>query len=282
MALGVGALNRASTNERARAALQRIAAGDTFVTAALTDDQGRVTSRSAGLQAAPDGSGFRLSGTCAFVPDAMLAEHLVLLVHGADGSRLVLIDRSQPGVVVTTAPMIDTTRAFATVQVDGVLVPDDAVIVAPDATNHVVRQLIARYAHALAADAAGGAARVVEISADYARERIQFGRPIGSFQAIKHLCVDMLVRSQASSAAVERSSRESSGPSFAQWSSIAKSFCGDAAVRIATDGVQVHGGIGYTWEHDMHLYLKRALLTQRLSGDSRWHRNALAQQLLQN
>jgi alkylation response protein AidB-like acyl-CoA dehydrogenase len=128
------------------------------------------------------------------------------------------------------------------------------------------------------AELLGGAARVLEMTTEYAKERVQFGKPIGSFQAVKHRCADMLVdvegmRSVAYYAAWCIASGD---PDASVAASTAKVWCSDAAKRVMASGLQVHGGIGFTWEHDLHLYLKRAQLSQLCFGDATYHRQRLA------
>jgi alkylation response protein AidB-like acyl-CoA dehydrogenase len=130
----------------------------------------------------------------------------------------------------------------------------------------------------VSAELLGGAARVLELTTDYAKARVQFGRPIGSFQAVKHRCADMLVdvegmRSTAYHAAWSVGAGERDAAVAA---STAKAWCSDASRRVMASGLQVHGGIGFTWEHDMHLYLKRAQLDQVSFGDAVFHRERLA------
>ena len=141
--------------------------------------------------------------------------------------------------------------------------------------------LLDRGAAALSAELLGGAARVLELAGEYAKERVQFGKPIGSFQAVKHRCADMLVdvegmRSTAFWAAWCLSAGDDDA-SIA--SSTAKTWCSDAARRVMASGLQVHGGIGFTWEHDLHLFLKRSQLDQLVFGDAAYHRERLGRLL---
>jgi alkylation response protein AidB-like acyl-CoA dehydrogenase len=144
--------------------------------------------------------------------------------------------------------------------------------------------LLDRGAAALSAELLGGAARVLELASEYAKERVQFGKPIGSFQAVKHRCADMLVdvegmRSVAYYAAWAVSA---SHPDVSIAASTAKTWCSDAAKRVMASGLQVHGGIGFTWEHDLHLFLKRSQLDQLAFGDGAYHRERLGRYLRQS
>ena len=143
-------------------------------------------------------------------------------------------------------------------------------------------RLIDLGAIALACDSAGGAGKVLESTLAFIKERKQFDRLIGSFQALKHRCADMLMRVEASAVSVgmalEAYAREQQDAPVA--ASEAKFFAGDSYVQVAQEGLQMHGGVGFTWEYDCHLHLKRALLNQALLGDSRWHRDRVADLVL--
>src|SRR5207245_5190194 len=141
--------------------------------------------------------------------------------------------------------------------------------------------LLDRGAAACSAEMLGGAARVLEMSTDYAKERVQFDKPIGSFQAVKHRCADMLVdvEGMRSTAYYAAWSLAAADPDASVAASTAKVWCSDAARRVMSSGLQVHGGIGFTWEHDLHLYLKRSQLDQVSFGDAPFHRERLARLL---
>jgi alkylation response protein AidB-like acyl-CoA dehydrogenase len=164
--------------------------------------------------------------------------------------------------------MIDQTRSLATVRLHDVVVSEDATLVENEACERAVRQMIARFAHALAADAAGGSARVVEISADYARERVQFGRPIGSFQAVKHLCAEMIAelepaRSLLWYAAHAFDALPDEAPLLACH---LLAHVSEIGREIASTATQVHGGIGWTDEQNLHFWFKRIAVARHLLG----------------
>jgi acyl-CoA dehydrogenase len=167
------------------------------------------------------------------------------------------------------------------VSFDHVPLSEDAVL-GEDQGGAVLDAVLDCAAAAIAADCLGGAQRVLEMSVEYATSRVQFGRAIGSFQAIKHRCADMLMLVERSRSAVQLATEALArgAEDVPRWTSIAKAVCGDAYGSVAGQGVQVHGGIGFTWEHDIHLYLKRAKLDQALFGDSRHHLDRLADALL--
>jgi alkylation response protein AidB-like acyl-CoA dehydrogenase len=144
----------------------------------------------------------------------------------------------------------------------------------PDAAT----RLTDRAAVAWSAELLGGAARVLEMASEYAKVRVQFGKPIGSFQAVKHRCADMVVdvEGMRSSTWYGAWCLAAGDPDASLAASAAKVWCGDAAKRVMASGLQVHGGIGFTWEHDLHLYLKRSQLAQVSFGDATYHRERLA------
>ena len=200
------------------------------------------------------------------VPYAPVADVAV----AARDNEVVLVDLTA-GPAVARQPAMDLTRPLGWLNVDG---RPTTTIGGPDEA----RQLLDRGAAANAATLLGSANRVLDLAVEYAKERVQFGKPIGSFQAVKHRCADMLVdvegmRSVAYWAAWAIGAGD---PEASVAASTAKIWCSDAAKRVMASGLQVHGGIGFTWEHDLHLFLKRSQLDQVTFGDATWHRERLA------
>ena len=277
--LGAGALLACGRTGRPAELLASVAAGELTLAVVLS---------AAGGGALPivraAGGGRALHGTVPFVLDAAGADLLVVIAEDTDrpGTVLVLaVGPSAEGVGRRALPTIDRTRRLAEVGFDGVAVEPDAVLGAfPERT--FVPWLSDRAATALAADSVGGAQRVLEMSVDYAKARVQFGRPIGTFQAIKHRCADMLLLVEASRVAAEDAAARAPEEPGGEWraAAIAKSYACDAYAKVTADALQLHGGIGYTWEHDLHLYFKRAKLNQALFGDPSWYRARLAEALL--
>jgi alkylation response protein AidB-like acyl-CoA dehydrogenase len=280
--LGAGAVIASGSQEQRSTILPRIASGDLLTTVALTGPSGRCDLDSIDGRASSVADGYRLDGHWGFVPDAHASSMLVVAALADPGVSLFLVDADASGVEITPTPTVDRTRRLCRIDLDGVTVGPDALLGARGGAAAVIGWLLDRAAVALAADALGGAQRALEMTVEYAKERVQFGRPIGSFQAVKHHCADMLVAVETSRVAAETAARDQpSAPGEpSRWAAIAKSHCTDAYARVAGDGVQVHGGIGFTWEHDMHLYLKRAKLDQALFGEPSWHRERLARIVL--
>ncbi|MDE2435623.1 MAG: acyl-CoA/acyl-ACP dehydrogenase [Sphingomonadales bacterium] len=214
----------------------------------------------------------RLSGTFNFVPHGASADVLLLVTEG----RCWLVDAKAAGVTIKAHTTMDQTRPLATVTLDRAaaepLVDDGAAFDALHAAGWIC----------LAAEALGGAQAALDRTVAYAQERVQFGRQIGSFQAYKHRLADMMVAiEQARSAvywaacAVDEQSGEAALALHA-----AKSFCADTFFMCAANMIQLHGGIGFTWEHDAHLFFKRARSIQTLLGDGNWHRERIAANVL--
>lgn len=278
VALGVGALLLAGSERQRQRWLPAIAAGELKVTAALAG--GGYGRAGGGVSARPGRGGYRLIGEAGFVPDAHLADLFVVAAGHPSGSRsLVLLEAAEAEVRLT--PTVDQTRRLGAVRLD-TEVPPESVLGPAGAAAPAIEGLMNRMAVALACDSVGGVERLMEMTARYVSDRVQFGRPIATFQAVKHRCADMAIDVEASRAALDsalRSFHDDPGGD-AERASIASVYATDAYARVAGAALQLHGGIGYTWESDIHLYLKRAKLNQALFGDARWHRRRLATRLL--
>jgi alkylation response protein AidB-like acyl-CoA dehydrogenase len=233
------------------------------------------------------GGGATLQGVKRYAVDGCAADLLVVAARregsqGDDGIELFLVPGDAAGVTRRALPTMDMTRRLAEIRLDGVRVP--AVARLGESEGHgaaVLVEALDRAAIALAAEQVGGAQRCLDLSVAYAKERVQFGRPIGSFQAIKHTCADMmlLVESARSAAYHAAEVAAAGGEGLGAAASLAKAWCGDAYFRCAGDAIQIHGGVGFTWEYDPHLYFKRARSSQSLLGDSSFHRERVAREL---
>jgi alkylation response protein AidB-like acyl-CoA dehydrogenase len=242
-------------------------------TVALLEPDRRADWRAPATSAGDDGA---LTGTKAFVPDAVAADMLLVSATDPDGTTGVFaVDRASAGVDVTPIATVDGTRRVATVQLDGAPARR---LGAGDATD-AIAATIDRMVIAHVVDGVGAAGRALELAVEYARERVQFDRPIGSFQAIQHLCADMLRDLELGRA----------GAYYALWAAdaapaaerhraatMAKAFAGDAFARIGGSAIQVFGGVGFTWEHDIHLFYKRLLTLQHALGSGPDHLEELA------
>jgi alkylation response protein AidB-like acyl-CoA dehydrogenase len=269
-----------------RRLLPAIACGEQRVTLALCDEAGPWSAKGVAVEAHAAGAGFSLRGVKRFVPEANAADWLVVPARTSDDLEqsltLFLVDPRAPGTSVELVPTTDTTRSYGEVLFTDVHVAPENVLGALGEGAPLLERIIDRAKVALCADACGGAQRVLELSVAYARTREQFGRPIGAQQAIQHRCADMLVRVEGARSATWRAAWcLDEGESAAHTAvSMAKAYASDAYLRVASDGIQIHGGLGFTWEQDLHLFFKRAALSSVLFGNSTQNRELVARALL--
>src|SRR5262245_45445655 len=282
--LGGVALAEGGSAAQKEELLPKIASGALRVTLAQLEPNGRWDADGIQLAAESGGGGYRLSGTKLFVPDAHTADLLVVAGRapgskGAEGISLFLVDARAGGIKTTLLKMMDQTRKLCEVVLEDVNVPAARVLGSPGQGWPLLDHIIDRGKVGMCAEMCGGAQRVLEMSVDYAKVREQFGKPIGSFQAIQHKCANMLVEVESSKSATY----------YAAWAvangveeaplaaAMAKAYCSDAYRHTAGEGIQIHGGIGFTWEHDMHIYFKRAKSSEVTFGDATWNREIVAQ-----
>lgn len=258
--------------------LPAIAAG-TIATLAVAESDGRWEEASIRASAERGADGWRVRGTKMFVLDGASAEVVLVAARTGAGIGLFAVDGAAEGLTRTPLATLDQTRRQARLDLAGA----PARLVGAEGTAWpAVERAIRLAIVALAAEQVGGAARVLDMAVAYAKTRVQFGRPIGSFQAIKHKLADVLVEvesARSASYAATAAAEDPDDPEFALVTSLAKAFCSDAYVHAAAQNIQVHGGIGFTWEHPAHLYLKRAQSSRVLFGDPVVHRELLARQL---
>jgi alkylation response protein AidB-like acyl-CoA dehydrogenase len=225
--------------------------------------------------------GDALTGTVERVVDAGAADDLLVAARGADGVALYAVDAAGPGVERSPLVTLDLTRPQATVRLSGA---PGRLVGGPGEAERVIEHALQVGSALLAAEQVGAGQHLLDLSVAYAKSRLQFGRPIGSFQAVKHRLADLLVdlehaRSTAYHA-VWALADGSDDPALAV--SIAQATCSAALSRIAADTIQVHGGIGFTWEHQAHLYCKRATTDAALLGTAEQHRSRVAELVLDN
>jgi alkylation response protein AidB-like acyl-CoA dehydrogenase len=269
-------LLKAIDDEQARKDyLPGIASGDTIATVALTEDDGGWAPSSVTVRAVRDGGTWRLTGTKTYVPDGLSAGLILVVARTADGIGVFAVEGSADGLTRQALPTMDQTRKQASLRFDATqarLLGDPA-----DGWAAVGRMLQVA-AIGLAVEQAGGAQRALEMAVEYAKLREQFGRPIGSFQAIKHKCASMMVtvESMKSAAYYGLWAVSSGGDELPLVASVAKAFCSDGYTMVTAENIQIHGGIGFTWEHPAHLYLKRARSSRVLLGGPDFHRDIVA------
>jgi alkylation response protein AidB-like acyl-CoA dehydrogenase len=254
-----------------------LAGGDARQQAALLPRLASGTRASfAGTADRPSLSGDRLTGTAGFATFGHVAE---LILVATRCGRIVTLEADAPGLTVEALPSLDRTRRFARLTFD-CAVTSDKMLGQPGAVDRT----LAVGAGLLAAEQTGAAQYSIDATVEYAKQRVQFGRPIGSFQAVKHMLADMtmLVEASRSAAYYAAAAIDEDGDDLAEACHIARSFASDAFQSIAGDAIQLHGGIGFTWEHHAHLYFKRARATATWLGSSDSHREALAAIILKD
>jgi alkylation response protein AidB-like acyl-CoA dehydrogenase len=256
--------------------LPGIADGSLTATLAVAEDSGTWDLGEVTASAEPAGDVWTVSGTKLFVVDGCSADLLLVVARAPDGLGVFGVDRDAPGVERARLDTLDLTREFASVLLRGA--PAVRVGAGQDAMAWLSRVNHLALA-ALAAEQLGGAARCLELSVEYAKVREQFGRPIGSFQAIKHKCANMLLEVECGRSAVNHASAALAGgyPDAAIAATLAYVCCSRAFTNAAKECIQIHGGIGYTWEHDAHLYLRRAKSSELFFGAPARHRVRLAE-----
>ncbi|WP_438804322.1 acyl-CoA dehydrogenase family protein [Nocardia noduli] len=281
-ALGLGALGLVSPNPERDTLLRDTVAGTSVPIVVLS------SGRSPALDpdTAPefrlvDGeNGSTLHGSADFVLDAASADRLLIPASTPDNA--IVLAAIEPGDLVTEQPVVDETRGFGHVRVDGLSLTPEQVWHFDDDGARALGRLRDRAVVALACDSLGLSEAMLDATVEYVGVREQFGRPVGSFQSVKHACADMLVQvtvgRQLVSAAVRALVADT--PEASTAASMAKAFTSAAAVDVAGKAMQLHGGIGYTWESGIHQYLKRAVLNRSLFGSPAEHRKVLARRYL--
>ncbi len=281
--LGANAILAAGSSAQQAELLPAIAAGESRATLAVPEARGGWDADGLATTARRAGGDVVLSGEKRFVVDGHCAE-LVVVAARAEGSRgdeglsLFAVPGDAPGLVRRALPTLDQTRRLAALELRDVRLPASARLGEEGAGGPALALALDRAAAALAAEQVGGAQRCLDLAVAYARERVQFGRPIGTFQAIQHACADMMLAVEtARSAAYYAGCAAAEGaPDLAVAASTAKAWASEAYFRCAADALQVHGGVGFTWEYDVHLHLKRARAGQALLGEPAWHRERVA------
>ncbi|MBW3668569.1 MAG: acyl-CoA/acyl-ACP dehydrogenase [Actinobacteria bacterium] len=278
IALAANALLASGDDAAKKEFLPGIASGETIATVALTEDSGRWDEAGITATANKAGDGYTLDGTKSFVLDGHTASLILVAARTGAGIGLFAVDGGAAGLTRTPLSTMDQTRKQARLELSGV----PARLVGGEGDGwRILGKTLDLAAIALAAEQVGGAQLCLEMAVQYAKDRVQFGRPIGSFQAIKHKCADMLleVESAKSAAYYAGWAAAEDNDEVPVVASLAKAYCSDAYFHAAAENIQIHGGIGFTWEHDAHLYFKRAKSSELLFGDPAYHRELLAQRI---
>ena len=278
VALAANAVLLVGTNDDKSTYLPGIASGDTIATVALTDDEGKWDLATTSTTASEFNGVFVINGVRSYVTDGSTASIIFVPAKTSKGLSLFAVKGDASGVERVALATMDQTRKQSRIEFTNATA---TLVGVEGAALEGLETTLQIAAAALAAEQVGGAQRVLTNAVEYAKTRVQFGRPIGSFQAIKHKCADMLLdvesaKSAAYYAAWAAQERNDELPIAA---SLAKSFCSEAYFHCAAENIQIHGGIGFTWEHHAHLYFKRAKSSELFLGDPAYHRELLAQRL---
>ncbi len=283
--LGAPLLLEGGSEAQKKDLLAKMAAGKMIATVAIAEAAGRFDAGGVELKAVKKGSGYTLTGEKFFVPDAHVADVIFVVARtgagtGEEGLTILCIPAGEKGVTVTQLKTVDMTRRMCHVKFDDVAAAE--VIGKEGAGGPILRRTLEAGAAALSAELVGTAQKALDIAVEYAKTRVQFGKPIGSFQAVKHKCVDMMVavenaRSLTYYACWTVDERVAESVSAVP---MAKAYASDMGKNVTSEAIQVHGGIGFTWEHDMHLYHRRALAGEANLGNAPIHREVVARTLL--
>jgi alkylation response protein AidB-like acyl-CoA dehydrogenase len=275
--LAAAAIAEAGTDAQQQRWLGAIAAGQARAALTLLDSELDWNPAAAVTRADKVGDGWRLSGLKRYVAWGHVANVLLVPARAPEGVSLFLVDPTASGLGWSPVQSMDPGTRLAQLTLDRVPVGNDDVLGAPGTAPARLRGLLRRGAIGAAAEMLGAARRCLDMAVGYAKVREQFGQPIGSFQAIRHKCADMLLETENSHAAVYYAAwaLDAGTEDAAPAASIAKSYVGDASRKVCGDAIQVHGGIGFTWEYDLHMYFKRAKALEVQYGDAEYHRELL-------
>ncbi|MCZ7529193.1 MAG: acyl-CoA/acyl-ACP dehydrogenase [Acidimicrobiia bacterium] len=281
--LAADAIMNVGTDAQQGELLPGIASGETIATLAFTEPNGKWDASGIEMEATADGDSYSLSGTKHFVLDGNVATLIVVAARtpgseGADGVSLFAVHGDAEGLTREALTTMDQTRKQAKLEFSGV---SAQLLGSEGAGWDALSKTLDQAAVAISNEMIGGAQFVLDMAVQYAKDRVQFGRPIGSFQAIKHKCADMLLEVESGKSAAYYASWAAAedNDELPVVASLAKAYCSDAYFHAAAENIQIHGGIGFTWEHDAHLYFKRAKSSEILLGDATYHRELLAQRI---
>ncbi|MCX2931739.1 acyl-CoA/acyl-ACP dehydrogenase [Mycobacterium sp. CVI_P3] len=275
--LAANTLLLSSDDQAKKELLPALASGEKTGTLAYTEADGRWDVAGVSTTASESsGGGWTLNGEKVFVLDGHTADLLLVTARTANGVSIFAVDGAAAGLLRVPMQTLDLTRKQARITFSDV---PARLVGADDEASIVVPAVLDLAAIALAAEAVGGAARCLDMAVEYAKVREQFGRPIGSFQAIKHKCADLLLEVESARSAAYYAMWAAAGNTaeLPAAAAMAKAYCTEAYAHAAAENIQIHGGIGFTWEHPAHLYFRRAKSTELLLGDPAYHRELLVQ-----
>ena len=278
----------AGTESQKKQYLGDIADGQIKATLALHEPEGGINPTYIRMCAEPDGDDFIVSGTKLYVPDAHLIDIIVIPVltppsnNLTDSLTLFIMDIREPGISISALPTMDGTRKLSAISFNRVRLPRNAILGKPNQGYTPLMCALQRAQVGLVAESVGGAQQAMEIATEYAKVRVQYDQPIGSFQAVKHMCAQMYTDAESARSMLYWASwaQDYGEPTEAAIAaSAAKSYCTEAFSKVASKGIQVLGGTGFTMDSAMHLYLKRAKANQAALGNPTYHRERVMQLL---
>lgn len=278
VALAGSLVERACSSEYRTTRLQAICDGRSKATVALLEESASWDIDSVKFAATPVEGGFKLSGTKLFVSDASVADYIITVARSGTGIVLAFVSREAAGVTIKAMPAIDASRLLYAVQFNDVLVNNEDVVSDNAAARAALEYALDVATLGITAEMVGGMQLLLEASVEYAKTRKQFGKPIGQFQAVQHHCANMLLMTESARSAVY----------YAAWLmgndlqaapvavSMAKTYASDSYREVGNLAIQVHGGIGFTWDENIHFYYKRAKASELMFGDATYHRERIA------
>jgi len=279
--LAASALQLAGSEEQQKQWLPKLASGRSIATLALLEASDRLDPAGIELQGKRDGAQIFLRGEKLFVPDAGTADLFVVAFRSGGGDEdvsLALVERSAPGLVIETLETMDTTKRLGRVRFEDVTIAQSALLGAPGSAWPVIARLLDQGALAVTAEAIGAAEAALDLTVRYAKQRIQFGEPIGRFQGVKHPLAEHYVAIESVKSLLYYAAwsldEQPAGASLAV--SRAKAWASDAFAALGIDAIGLHGGLGYTWEYDAQLYLKRFKWVRAAFGDAGFHLERVA------
>jgi alkylation response protein AidB-like acyl-CoA dehydrogenase len=284
--LAGGAIDKAGNTALKRKWLTGICSGEAKATLALLEEHASWSPDAVAMSARQGSSAYVLQGTKLFVSDAGVSDCLVCAARLGRELALFVVPVDVPGVRIERMPSIDTTRPLYAVSFEGVELRSEELLARGDQARIALDYALKVATTALVAEMVGGMQRLLEITVEYAKTRKQFGQPIGQFQAVQHQCADMLLFTESSRSAayyaawalgqIDAEVGEEAGRAV----SIAKAYTSDAYREVGNRAIQVHGGMGFTWENDIHLFYRRAKASEIAFGDATWHRERIAQSVI--
>jgi alkylation response protein AidB-like acyl-CoA dehydrogenase len=283
VALAANAILEIGDESQQKEWLPQIAEGKCTATLALAESAGHWDADGIAATATPDGDGYILNGRKCWVVDGNSSDLVLVAARapgstGEEGLSVFMLTEDTRGVARKTLTTMDQTRRLAELELSNVRIGTDAVLGEPETAWPGLRRTLDLAAIALAAEQVGGAQRCLDMAVAYAKERDQFNRPIGSFQAIKHKCADMLVAVESARSALYYAAciADDGSDDLSTNASLAKAWCSEAYFQCAAESIQIHGGVGFTWEYDPHLHFKRARASESWLGDPNYHRERVA------